>query len=64
MAACIPPNNAIHLWFNDPLRNRQIYRDNQRLQNEDWRTVNPERGPVRGVPGRRVAIGGAGGRRR
>ncbi len=57
MATCIPPNAAIQQWFNDPTRNRQIYDDNNRLQLEDWRAVNPERGPVRGYPGRRAAAG-------
>jgi len=60
MAAVIPPNNAIQIWFNDPVRNRQIYDDNRRLQREDWRNVNPGRGPVKGFPGRRATRGRAG----
>jgi len=61
MATCIPPNRTIQLWFNDPRRNRQIYDDNQRLQQEDWRSVNPGRGPVRGFPGGRAGNRGSGG---
>jgi len=51
MASAIPPPANINLLFAHRERLRQVEDDNLRLQLEDYRTINSDRGPVRGHGG-------------
>jgi hypothetical protein len=51
MATAIPPTSAINAMFKAKnfTRLAQLEADSQRHDREDFRTVNTDRGPVRGL---------------